>query len=241
MTNNKQHLNLQLTQLLEKVKAYNIELTNSEIANDELTVSVTKDGVYSLLKLLKDKLSFEILIDVSGVDYLTYSHEQWLTSQATASGFSRAVENFDITTDAANHIHKSRFAVCYHLLSVKHNLRIRVKTYLSEDELILPSVVELWAVADWYEREVFDLFGILFNNHPDLRRILTDYGFIGHPFRKDFPISGHLEMRYDDTLKRVVYEPVEIQPRTLVPRVIRDDNRYANENQSLPSDDKERE
>ena len=118
-----------------------------------------------------------------------------------------------------------RFAVAYHLLSVARNQRLRVKAYLDGAEPIVDSVVEVWRGADWFEREAFDMYGILFAGHPDLRRILTDYGFIGHPFRKDFPLSGHVEMRYDPEQQRVVYEPVTVEPRVLVPRVIRDDNR----------------
>jgi NADH-quinone oxidoreductase subunit C len=119
-----------------------------------------------------------------------------------------------------------RFAVVYHLLSVTHNVRLRVKTYLDADRPIVDSVIGIWASANWFEREAFDLYGIMFAGHPDLRRILTDYGFIGHPFRKDFPLIGQVEMRYDPEQQRVIYEPVSIEPRTLVPRVIREDSRY---------------
>jgi NADH-quinone oxidoreductase subunit C len=121
---------------------------------------------------------------------------------------------------------KNRFAAVYHLLSVTHNVRLRVKTFLDADRPIVDSVIGIWPSANWFEREAFDLFGILFTGHPDLRRILTDYGFIGHPFRKDFPLIGHVEMRYDPEQQRVVYQPVSIEPRTLVPRVIREDSRY---------------
>ena len=121
---------------------------------------------------------------------------------------------------------KDRFAAVYHLLSITHNVRLRVKTYLDADRPIVDSVVGIWAAANWFEREAFDLYGIMFSGHPDLRRILTDYGFIGHPFRKDFPLIGQVEMRYDAEQRRVVYEPVSIEPRTLVPRVIREDSRY---------------
>ena len=120
-----------------------------------------------------------------------------------------------------------RFAVVYHLLSVQYNRRLRLRTWCEPGEPpMVDSVIEIWKAADWFEREAFDLFGILFRGHPDLRRLLTDYGFIGHPFRKDFPLSGNVEVRYDPVKGRVVYEPVSIEPRTLVPRVIRDDNRY---------------
>ena len=115
----------------------------------------------------------------------------------------------------------------YHLLSTQKNERLRVKVWLDDAAPLLPSVVSVWRSANWFEREAYDMFGILFENHPDLRRVLTDYGFIGHPFRKDFPVSGHVEMRYDATLKKVIYEPVEIEPRVLVPKVVRNDNRYS--------------
>ena len=117
---------------------------------------------------------------------------------------------------------KDRFCVCYHLLSLKYNRRIRIKVYLNEEPQILPSITNIWSSADWYERETFDLFGILFENHPDLRRILTDYGFIGHPFRKDFPLIGNTQIRYDPNLKKIIQEPVDIEPRVLVPKVIRE-------------------
>ena len=123
-------------------------------------------------------------------------------------------------------MNKPRFAVVYHLLSTSKNHRLRLKVFLDESHLIIPSVHEIWKGANWFEREAYDLYGVLFDGHPDLRRILTDYGFIGHPFRKDFPISGHVEMRYDAHLQQVIYEPVDIEPRVLVPKVIRDDNRY---------------
>lgn len=120
----------------------------------------------------------------------------------------------------------SRFASVYHLLSLGHNRRLRVRIHLNGTQPIVDSVVDVWSVANWFEREAFDLFGILYRGHPDLRRILTDYGFVGHPFRKDFPVSGHVEMRYDPERGRVVYEPVSIEPRVLVPRVIRSDSRF---------------
>ena len=116
---------------------------------------------------------------------------------------------------------QDRFCVCYHLLSIEYNRRIRVKVYLNDDPQILPSITSIWSSADWYERETFDLFGILFEDHPDLRRILTDYGFIGHPFRKDFPLVGNTQIRYDPNLKKIIQEPVDIDPRVLVPKVIR--------------------
>ena len=164
----------------------------------------------------------EVCIDVCGVDYATYGESEWITNDAANSGFGRGVERDELPEmDPAN-----RFAVVYHLLSMTHNTRLRVKTFLDANRPIVDSVTSVWAGTDWFEREAFDLYGIMFNGHPDLRRILTDYGFIGHPFRKDFPLSGEVEMRYDPEQGRVIYEPVSIEPRTLVPRVIRDDLRY---------------
>ena len=117
---------------------------------------------------------------------------------------------------------KDRFCVCYHLLSLEYNRRVIINLYLNDEPQILPSITDIWSSADWYERETFDLFGILFENHPDLRRLLTDYGFIGHPFRKDFPLIGNIQIRYDPNLKKIIQEPVDIEPRVLVPKVIRE-------------------
>jgi NADH-quinone oxidoreductase subunit C len=159
---------------------------------------------------------------VTGVDYLQYGRVEWTTLDSTASGFSRGVDR-----SAEEVAPAKRFAVVYHLLSVSNNNRVRVRCFCEPGEPpLIDSVCDIWASANWFEREVFDLFGILFQGHPDLRRILTDYGFIGHPFRKDFPLIGNVEVRYDAEKGRVVYEPVSIEPRTLVPRVIRDDSRY---------------
>ena len=155
------------------------------------------------------------------VDYLTYGQADWQTQKASSQGFSRAVNQSETVDTSAS---ERRFAVVYQLLSVTYNVRLRVKVYLESDLPRLSTVSEIWPVADWYERESFDLFGILFEDHPDLRRLLTDYGFIGHPFRKDFPLEGYVEVRYDPEKGRVVNEPVSIEPRTLVPRVIRQDD-----------------
>lgn len=168
----------------------------------EVTAAVRADAVKALCVELRDReaYSFEQLIDLCAVDYLDYAGEK---------------------CDPAK-----RYAVVYHLLSVKHNQRLRLKAYVSEENPAIDSVMDVWRCADWFEREAYDLYGVLFYGHPDLRRLLTDYGFIGHPFRKDFPISGHVEMRFDPEKKRVVYEPVSIEPRVLVPRKYREDNRY---------------
>jgi NADH-quinone oxidoreductase subunit C len=202
----------------------------------ELGYNVAPAALLQVCRALRDtiELKFEVLIDVCGVDYQAYGLDEWQTNSATGTGFSRGalrgavaaaapVEDVEPITYAP----QARFAVVYHLLSITHNHRLRVKTFCENDERpIVDSVHEVWSSADWFEREAFDLFGILFRGHPDLRRLLTDYGFIGHPFRKDFPLIGNVEMRYDPEKGRVVYEPVSIEPRTLVPKVIRDDARY---------------
>ena len=196
----------------------------------ELTYLVDKDALIEVATALRNEAAFgfEMLMDVCGVDYLTYGSDEWTTSSATGTGFSRGVEREPVILDETDEFDAERFAVVYHLLSLQHNLRLRLRVYTGTDNPpILKSVVDIWNGANWFEREVFDLFGILFEGHPDLRRILTDYGFIGHPFRKDFPLVGNVEVSYDAEKGRVAYQPVSIEPRTLVPRVIRDDNRYS--------------
>jgi NADH-quinone oxidoreductase subunit C len=190
----------------------------------ELTFEIPAARLIEIALILRDEanFSFEQLIDLCGVDYLDYGVSEWQTNEATAQGFDRGVEK----TRALAPSGKPRFAVVYHLLSIKHNQRLRLKVFVEENQPLIESVNDIWNAANWYEREAFDLYGLLFNGHPDLRRLLTDYGFVGYPFRKDFPMIGQVEMRYDATLKRVVYEPVSIDDRTLVPRVIRHDNRY---------------
>ncbi|MFZ9035205.1 MAG: NADH-quinone oxidoreductase subunit C [Francisellaceae bacterium] len=198
------------------------------LAFGELSIEVDKSRIIEVLTRLRDLYKFEQLLDVSGVDYLTYGKDEWKTDSATSTGFSRGVVSAEVLNKEPN-IAAKRFAVVYHLLSLSLNMRIRVKVFLSESDPMIPTVTGIWASADWNEREAFDMFGIIFVGHPDLRRILTDYGFVGHPFRKDFPQSGYVEMRYDEVQKRVVYEPVEIDPRVNVPKVIRQDNRYLEE------------
>lgn len=198
----------------------------------EVTLEVAPDDIKPVCIALRDEpeFAFEELIDLCGVDYLAYGDVEWETIGATGTGFSRGVERLPDGTPEPKLESKNatsrRFAVAYHLLSVKNNQRLRVKAYLPSDAPLIDSVVEIWTSANWYEREAFDLYGIMFRSHPDLRRILTDYGFIGHPFRKDFPLIGQVEMRYDPEKERVVYEPVSIEPRTLVPKVKRADHRY---------------
>jgi len=196
--------------------------------HDEITIQVSAEHIVSACTKLRDDFGFEQLMDICGVDYSEYGGSAWGTKTASDKGFSRAVEAATFTEAEREGL---RFGVVYHLLSIEHNQRIRVIVRLDADTPIIDSVTPIWHCANWFEREAFDLFGILFDGHDDLRRILTDYGFIGHPFRKDFPLIGHVEMRYDSDKKRVIYEPVSIENRTLVPRVIRDDNRYTDGNE----------
>jgi NADH-quinone oxidoreductase subunit C len=201
------------------------QLSIHAAANGEVTAEVPTAQLLAVARQLRaaPALDFAQLIDIAGVDYLDYGRAEWQAEEATASGFSRGVNR------AAGHTLRGgrRYAVVYQLLSLSANRRLRVRVWCDgEEEPAVDSVTGIWASANWFEREAFDLFGILFRGHPDLRRLLTDYGFIGHPFRKDFPLIGNVEVRYDPVQKRVIYEPVSIDPRTLVPRVIRHDNRY---------------
>ena len=182
---------------------------------NELTLVISSEDIIEVCQKLKDEFQFEILMDLCGIDYLTYGESDW-NGNASSSGFGRARQAQKSTNQK-----EQRCGVVYHLLSVSNNQRLRVKALLSSENLMIQSVTKIWNCADWFEREAFDLFGILFENHNDLRRILTDYGFVGHPLRKDFPMIGEVEMRYDEELGRVVYEPVSIEPNVNVPRVIR--------------------
>lgn len=196
------------------------------MAQGELTLEVPAAQWLEVCAHLRDEEGFEQLMDLCGVDYSAYGQTEWETTGASSHGFCRGVSSHR-GTDAADRPH---FAAVIHLLSVANNRRIRVRCFAEDNDFpVLDSVVGLWNGANWYEREAFDLFGIHFQGHPDLRRLLTDYGFVGHPFRKDFPLSGHVEMRFDPEKQRVVYQPVSIEPRVLVPRVIREDHRYAGE------------
>ena len=207
------------------------KIQNPVLALNELTVEVAPQDLIEVATFLRDDgaCSFEQLIDVCGVDYLSYGDSEW---DVGGSGFTRGVKrefSFDDNEldDDKPEFKGKRFAAVTHLLSIKHNQRIRVKVYCDDNKFpLVDTLTEIWSSANWFEREAFDLFGIMFNGHPDLRRILTDYGFSGHPFRKDFPLIGHVEMRYDEEQERVVYEPVSIEPRTLVPRIIREDGRF---------------
>ena len=189
----------------------------------QVAIGVAAERLVEVCLVLRDDpgLRFAQLVDLCAVDYLEYGEADWETSEsASGAGFSRGVRERSRTGTVMN---PSRYGLVYHLLSHEHNTRLRLRAYAKGDPPRVPSVVEVWPSADWYEREAFDLFGILFEGHPDLRRILTDYGFIGHPFRKDFPLSGEVEMRYDPEKRRVIYEPVSIEPRVLVPKVIRNE------------------
>ena len=211
-------------------------LISVNVAAREVNAVVSAENLVEVATGLRDgeDFQFEQLVDISGIDYSQFGQAEWQTNDASLAGFSRGVNAAD-TTGRLQFGDKlesaaepgTRFAAAYHLLSYSKNRRLRLKVYAADDNFpVLPTVTGVWAVANWYEREAFDLFGILFSDHPDLRRILTDYGFIGHPFRKDFPLIGNVEMRYDPVKERVVYEPVSIEPRVLVPKVIRHDNRY---------------
>lgn len=228
-------------------EALTSKILSAEIALDELTIEVSPQDLLEVSTFLRDDAScfFEQLTDVCGVDYLSYGDSEW---DVGGSGFTRGVKrefSFDeseLDSDKPEFEGK-RFAVVSHLLSVKNNQRIRVKAYCDDNEFpIIDSVTNIWSSANWFEREAFDLFGIMFNGHPDLRRILTDYGFSGYPFRKDFPLIGQVEMRYDEEQERVVYEPVSIESRTLVPRIIREDGRFTRdaENEANDADEVEK-
>lgn len=213
---------LLLTRIQERFSG---TIDSAEICRGELHVVVQPAQCYELCLALRDESGFEfkLLVDVTAVDYLHYGQAEWQTTAATSHAFSRAVSREEPILQST--WNKPRFALVYQLLSLSLNQRLTVKTFI-EEGTIVQSVVDIWPSANWPEREVFDLFGIIFDGHPDLRRLLTDYGFVGHPFRKDFPVSGHVEVRYDAKVGRVVYGPVEIEPRVLVPKVIRQDNRY---------------
>ena len=216
----------------------------------EVTLEVKLSHYLAVAKILRDdaELKFEVLIDLCGVDYLGYGQGEWATDSVSSEGFSRGIQDsrdqvlssafLDVPGAGAPGRFRwedrpeakdvpRRFAVVVHLLSLTFNQRVRLKVFSDDNELpVVPSLTELWRGVNWFEREAFDLFGIVFDGHPDLRRILTDYGFVGHPFRKDFPLIGNVEVRYDAVKKRVVYEPVSIEPRIGVPRVVREDSRY---------------
>ncbi|HKJ08675.1 MAG TPA: NADH-quinone oxidoreductase subunit C [Gammaproteobacteria bacterium] len=202
----------------------------------EATIEVPREHMTEVCTALRDEpdFAFEILVDLCGVDYMAHGKAEWETEEATARGFSRGVDpqtfgrlaavERDLSVEGPSGA--NRFAAVYHLLSVSRNQRLRMRVFAPEDALpVVDSVAGIWSSANWYEREAFDLYGIVFEGHPDLRRILTDYGFVGHPFRKDFPLIGNVEVRYDAERQRVVYQPVSIEPRVLVPKVVRGEPR----------------
>ena len=209
------------TKALEDVlQKYEIEVSMNQ---SNVEIKINPEQLIEVATVLKSNLSFELLMDVIAVDYLTYGDVDWKTNNATSTGYSRAVKPTIIPE--IDETFKGRFAVFYQLLSVSNNQRLTLKVFTSESNPpSVPSLVNIWSSADWFEREAFDLMGIHFDGHPDLRRILTDYGFIGHPFRKDFPTNGNLEVVYDEEKEEVVYQPVSISTRPGVPRVIRDRN-----------------
>jgi NADH-quinone oxidoreductase subunit C len=218
----------------ELAACFGDRITITEGGTGIVTINVAVDDWQEVALVLRDdpRFAFSQLTDLCGVDYLSYGQEEWETADATRGGFSRGVEalgpgRFDWQNRPEASEVEQRFRVVVHLMSISHNMRLRMSTFAVDEGLpVVPSLVEVWNSANWYERETFDMFGIVFEGHPDLRRILTDYGFTGHPFRKDFPLIGNVAVRYDEEKGRVVYEPVEIEPRVLVPRVIRDDSRY---------------
>lgn len=186
--------------LLSLQNALGESLVRAQIRLNELTIELRADRMASAMKIMHDHadLNFSQLTDLCGMDYQAYRDGVW---------------------------EGPRFAVVMHLLSIAHNERLRVRVFCEDDELpIISSVTDIWPSANWFEREAFDLYGIVFEGHPDLRRILTDYGFVGHPFRKDFPLSGNVEMRYDPTQGRVIYQPVSIEPREITPRIVREEH-----------------
>ena len=232
-------MSTRIQQLSDRLQqAFDAKLKANVVEFNEATIEVAASDLLSVCQKLRDdgQFAFEQLIDVCGVDYSEYGSCEWTTEKSSSTGFSRGVGSatgarlrFGDEQEAACN-DRPRFAAVYHLLSISKNIRLRVRVYCDDEHTpVVPSVTEIWATANWFEREAFDLFGIMFEGHPDLRRILTDYGFVGHPFRKDFPLIGHVEMRYDEETKRVIYQPVTIEPRVLVPKVIREDDRFETE------------
>jgi len=227
------------------VDCFGERITVSEPGPGMVTIDVPVDEWLEVAQTLRDdpRFGFAQLTDLCGVDYLGFGQVEWETTEATNEGYSRGVEGmgpgrFDWKNRPESIDAEQRFGVVVHLLSTSNNQRLRMKTFAADEGLpLVPSLIEIWSSVNWYERETFDMFGIIFEGHPDLRRILTDYGFTGHPFRKDFPLIGNVTVRYDEEKGRVVYEPVEIEPRVLVPRVIRDDSRYKADDIDKAADD----
>ncbi|WP_430389495.1 NADH-quinone oxidoreductase subunit C [Dyella sp. 20L07] len=221
----------QSNSLAERLSARFGDLLSISTVRNEITAEVAAADLLAVATALRDEAPFRfgVPIDVCGIDYLGYGQTEWDTETVSGTGFSRGVEGeamgrFKWADRPRAEALPRRFASVVHLLSLENNQRLRLRVFCEDDTLpVVPSLTGIWPGVNWFERESFDLFGIVYEGHPDLRRILTDYGFVGHPFRKDFPLIGNVEVRYDPEQKRVVYEPVSIEPRVLVPRVIRDD------------------
>jgi NADH-quinone oxidoreductase subunit C len=221
------------TSLAERLAARFGDTLSISTQRNEITAELAAADLIAVATALRDEPGFRFseLIDLCGIDYLGYGQTEWETDTAAGDGFSRGVEGqamgrFDWAgrPRGSGDNQPRRFAAVIHLLSIEHNRRLRLRVFCEDDSLpVVPSLTLVWPGVNWFEREAFDLYGIIFDGHPDLRRILTDYGFVGHPFRKDFPLIGNVEVRYDPEQKRVIYEPVSIEPRVLVPRTIRND------------------
>jgi NADH-quinone oxidoreductase subunit C len=217
--------------LAERLSARFGDTLKISVVRNEVTAEVAAVDLLAVATALRDEAPFRfgVPIDVCGIDYLSYGQTEWDTETVTGTGFSRGVEGeamgrFKWSDRPRPEASPRRFASVVHLLSLENNQRLRLRVFCEDDTLpVVPSLTGIYPGVNWFERESFDLYGIVYEGHPDLRRILTDYGFVGHPFRKDFPLIGNVEVRYDPEQKRVVYEPVSIEPRVLVPRVIRDD------------------
>ena len=217
--------------LAEQLTARFGDTLRIRMERNETTAEVAGADLVAVATALRDEPAFLFgeLIDLCGIDYLSYGQVEWDTTTVTGTGFGRgvvgqALGRFNWAERPSGDNQPRRFAAVIELLSVERNRRLRLHVFCEDDSLPkLPSLTSVWPGVNWFERETFDLYGIIFDGHPDLRRILTDYGFVGHPFRKDFPLIGNVEVRYDPLQKRVIYEPVSIEPRVLVPRTIRDD------------------
>jgi NADH-quinone oxidoreductase subunit C len=212
-------MRVDLIQRIEHISGLKVDQSH-----DQPMVEVASSDLLSIARSLKrhNGAAFSLLLDICAVDYLSYGRVDWKTDHASSQGYQRAKAVADIPSESA---HPARFALVYHLLSIKYNQRLRLKVWTNGDDSV-QSVSSIWPSANWYEREAYDLFGIAFKGHPDLRRILTDYGFVGYPLRKDFPLIGETEIRYDGQQEKCVYDPVSIDHHSNVPRVIRKDHRY---------------
>ncbi|HEX5353658.1 MAG TPA: NADH-quinone oxidoreductase subunit C [Rhodanobacteraceae bacterium] len=235
-------------QLAEQLRSrFGDRIDNVDVSHAQATIEVTPAHLVEICTALRDGAEFRFaqLTDLCGVDFLMFGEGEWAGSDtATSQGFGRGVTGaagpgrFDWSYHPEHPQFLRRFASVAHLLSFEYNIRLRVRCFAPEDALpVLPSLIGVWPSVDWYEREAFDLYGIVYEGHPDLRRILTDYGFVGHPFRKDFPLIGNVEVRYDPEARRVVYEPVtSVTPRVTVARVVREDSRWKTAHEEAADD-----